>query len=562
MSRFNSRRLLAIPIIALMGWGGQVDARPDRVRQLPNGNKFGCASCHVDQSGGGALTPFGDEINRNYLMPSGSRGVVQWNAALAMLDSDGDGVSNGQELGDPDGDRVIDPSIEVTNPGDPASSTQRTGDLNPDQGIDGPPTVLSVVIGGVTLEENANNPPVPSGMQSFEVTFDKPLRVIMDLDGDLEIEVPVGIYPLPENPAAWAISADSLKLTASINLPENATYQLIVDPPAQQQYFFGTVALPDAVVSGMATVPEGVTLTDEPGSAVLMDADAYSKAYQNLLSMDDDSTDLFQFLDAILDSFLPTVIRIDAFDTLESLSQQLAFELKHVPDGTYILALNQNAIDAKGDTIELSASVGINALTGAPNPDASIRVENGESMTDLQIALQAEGDLEIISIPKVRVDRIDAEKNQFFVQRDGRPVAVSVTVAKSGGAADETWLVAISDASLTDPFYILSQLEAGMLTGIRIFPFNELMAGDTISVFGWSSSDDEVKAWIVVRHESPAVIGDLTGDGMVNFSDFLLFAAAFGKSVGDEGYNPKADLNDDHEVDFADFLLFAQNFGN
>lgn len=560
MSRFNSRRLLAIPIIALMGWGGQADARPARVDQLPNGKKFGCASCHVDQSGGGALTPFGDVINRSYLTQSGSRGRVEWNAALAMLDSDGDGVSNGRELGDPDGDGILDPSIEVTNPGDPASSTQRTGDLNPDQGIDGPPTVLSVVIGGVTLEEDANNPPVPSGMQSLEVAFDKPLRVIMDSDGDLEIEVPVGIYPLPENPAAWGISADSLKLTASIQLPENATYQLIVDPPAQQQYFFGTVALPDAVVSGMATVPEGVTLTDEPGSAVLLDTDAYSKAYQNLLSMDDDSTDLFQFLDAILDSFLPTVIRIDAFDTLESLPSQLAFELKHVPDGTYILALNQNAVDAKGDTIELSASVGINALTGAPNPDASIRVENGEGPTNLQIALRTE--VEDISILKVRVDRIDGEKNQFFVQRDGRQVAVSVTVAKSGGAADETWLVAIADASLTDPFYILSQLEAGMLTGIRIFPFNELMAGDTISVFGWSSSDDAIKAQIVVRHESPVVIGDLTGDGMVNFSDFLLFAAAFGKSVGDEGYNPKADLNNDDAVNFADFLIFAQNFGN
>lgn len=558
MSRFNSRRLLAIPIIALMGWGGQADARPARVDQLPNGSKFRCASCHVDQSGGGALTPFGDEINRNYLSQSGSRGRVVWNAALAMLDSDGDGVSNGQELGDPDGDFVpggdfvVDPSIEVTNPGDPASNTQRT---------DGPPAVTSVIIGGVTLEENANNPPVPSGMQSFEVAFDKPLRAVMDSDGDIELDVPVRIFPLPENPAAWAISADSLKLTASIQLPENATYQLIAgNPPAQQHYFFGTVALPDAVVSGVATLPEDVTLTDEPGSAVLMHAEAYSKAYSDLLSMDDGSTDLVQFLDAILEQFLLTVIRIDAFDTLESLPQQLAFELEHVPDGAYILALNQNAIDAKGDTIELSASVGINALTAAPDPDASIRVENGESRTGLQIALRTE--VEDISILKVRVDRIDAEKNQFFVQRDGRQVAVSVTVAKSGGAADETWLVATSDAQLTDPFDILSQLEARMLTGIRLFPFNELMAGDMISLLGWSSSDDAIKALIVVRHEASVVTGDLNDDNEVNFADFLLFAAAFGKSVGDEGYNPKADLNDDHEVNFADFLLFAGNFGN
>ena len=49
---------------------------------------------------------------------------------------------------------------------------------------------------------------------------------------------------------------------------------------------------------------------------------------------------------------------------------------------------------------------------------------------------------------------------------------------------------------------------------------------------------------------------------MVNFSDFLLFASAFGKGVGDEGYDPKADLNGDEMVTFADFLIFAMNFGN
>lgn len=551
--RFNSRRLLAISIIAWMGWGGQADARPARVDQIPNGGKLSCGSCHVNPEGRGPLTAFGDEINKNYLMPSGSRGRVNWNAALAMLDSDGDGVSNGRELGDPDGDGTPDPSIEVTNPGDDSDFVQQPGPSV------GPPAVVSLVIGGATLEENATNPPVSSGMQSFEVTFDKPLRAVPDLAGDSELDVPVVIYPLPDSVAAWAISADSLKLTASIQLSENAIYQLIVgNPPAQQQYFFGTVALPDAVVSGSATFPSDVKLTAEPGSAVLMDFDAYSRAYSNLLSMDD-SDDPAQLLATILDEFLPTIIRIDPFDTLESLPKQLAFELKYVPDGDYILALYQNAIDAKGDTIELSAFRGIDAM-GQPDTDDLIRVA-GESVTNLQIALQT--DVEPEAIIEVRVDRIDAEKNLFFVQRDGREVAVSVTVAKQGDTTgSETLLFTPTDASLTDPNDIFSQLEQGMFSGIRVFPFSQLMVGDTISVLGLPSSDDAMKALFVLRHESPAVTGDLNGDGMVDFSDFLLFAAAFGKGIGDDGYDPKADLNGDKMVNFADFLLFAMNFGN
>ena len=133
-----------------------------RVSQLPNGSAIGCASCHVNPGGGGTLTPFGRDINNNYLTQPGRSGQVVWNAMLAMLDSDGDGVSNGQELGDPDGDGMADANIQVTNPGDPNSFV-------PQQPVI--PAVTSFVIGGVTLQEDVKNPPVPSGMQQFEITF-------------------------------------------------------------------------------------------------------------------------------------------------------------------------------------------------------------------------------------------------------------------------------------------------------------------------------------------------------------------------------------------------------
>ena len=54
---------------------------------------------------------------------------------------------------------------------------------------------------------------------------------------------------------------------------------------------------------------------------------------------------------------------------------------------------------------------------------------------------------------------------------------------------------------------------------------------------------------------------DFTGDGKVDFADFVQFAQAFGKGKGDAGYNASFDLNDDDAVNFGDFVQFAQAFG-
>ena len=54
---------------------------------------------------------------------------------------------------------------------------------------------------------------------------------------------------------------------------------------------------------------------------------------------------------------------------------------------------------------------------------------------------------------------------------------------------------------------------------------------------------------------------DFDGDDFVGFSDFLVFASAFGSRQGDGRYNAAQDLNTDGSVDFTDFLIFAQSFG-
>ncbi len=96
-------------------------ARSWRVSQVPNGTSFSCTLCHVRPNGAGPKNAFGDAVGG--VVGRGSRAEF-WSAALAQLDSDGDGFTNGQELGDPDGDSEPIPEAQVTHPGDPASKPE------------------------------------------------------------------------------------------------------------------------------------------------------------------------------------------------------------------------------------------------------------------------------------------------------------------------------------------------------------------------------------------------------------------------------------------------------
>ena len=526
MSRLNSHRLIAVLVIVFIGWG-QADARPARVDQIPNGRALGCASCHVNPAGGGSRTPFGMAIENNYLVPRDRTGVVQWNAMLAMLDSDGDGVSNGQELGDPDGDNMVDTSIQVTNPGDPNSFV-------PQQLAT--PAVTSFVIGGVTLQKDVKNPPVPSGMQQFEITFNIPLEgVTPNPAGGINIEnvgvvtsFPFGLFAIAPD------TSDPMKLKGSVNLPEGATYQVLIgyldfesipNFSELQQYFLGTVELSDAVVSGMGLLPEGVMLSDTPGVVVLINPD--------LLPESDEGT-------------FEAIIRVS------NLNEQLMFEFPYVPDGSYALSLNQDVVDAQGNRVQLGAFVGLNMITGGLDPAALIQVVDGASVTDLQIMLMLQTEPEPVDIINVSVQSVDAETNSFFIQRNDQQVRVDVSQAL---------MITLDLKNVEDILSIFFSDDVSNFLE-HVFPITDLMVGDTVSVLGFPLSETAVQALIVIRQApSQPRSADLNSDGDVDFPDFLLFVAAFGKSEGGPGYNAAADLDGDGTVAFPDFLIFADAFG-
>ena len=77
-----------------------------------------------------------------------------------------------------------------------------------------------------------------------------------------------------------------------------------------------------------------------------------------------------------------------------------------------------------------------------------------------------------------------------------------------------------------------------------------------------AASDSWIELWDTASFMSPrSRVSDFDGDGEVGFSDFVKFAAKFGFSRGEVGYDPRYDLDRDGTIGFADFLIFAEAFG-
>ena len=113
---------------------------------LPNGNVDRCANCHLSAGGGGPRTPFGEDVNNNG--PG-----VQW-SLLYDLDSDGDGQTNGEELGDQCGDWTAGAAPRTTDLSNPGVDSSTSADPNTPACLPGDQDA------GVTPEVDAGDEPV------------------------------------------------------------------------------------------------------------------------------------------------------------------------------------------------------------------------------------------------------------------------------------------------------------------------------------------------------------------------------------------------------------------
>ncbi|MDP6779864.1 MAG: FG-GAP-like repeat-containing protein [Candidatus Latescibacteria bacterium] len=102
--------------------------------------------------------------------------------------------------------------------------------------------------------------------------------------------------------------------------------------------------------------------------------------------------------------------------------------------------------------------------------------------------------------------------------------------------------------------------EEGPSLEISLSSPSGIAVGPTGAVFIADSGNDRIRELTVVFPEKEPPSGggedpaDFNGDGLINFSDFVLFASAFG------GADPAYDLDGDGVVAFGDFVRFASAF--
>ena len=142
MNKFHSQTRTGVRFVCLAALllSISAQARPFRPGMMPNGSVNSCANCHINPGGGGARTPFGNDV---YAIVKGSSATPFWSPALAKKDSDGDGFTNGQELGDPEGTGTAYPGAQVSNPGalssKPVEKSPTIAIASPVDGLVAPP---------------------------------------------------------------------------------------------------------------------------------------------------------------------------------------------------------------------------------------------------------------------------------------------------------------------------------------------------------------------------------------------------------------------------------------
>ena len=128
-----------------------------------------------------------------------------------------------------------------------------------------------------------------------------------------------------------------------------------------------------------------------------------------------------------------------------------------------------------------------------------------------------------------------------------------------------------------DPLIYTYTATADSLHIIRPLLLDELLASlsETVRPLAMNvlsqhvSPDDPIRIVITFAKATdtgtpgtPGLTGDFDGNGAVEFSDFLLFVAQFGKSSSNEGFDARMDLDGSGTIDFPDFLLFVAAFGS
>ena len=523
------KRLVPISFALLfMALTSDAFSRPGRLSQIPNGSVFSCANCHVNPAGGGARNVFGSVVESGFLNGMGASATVNWNAGLAALDSDGDGATNGEELGDLDGDGVPVDGAVVTNPGDSASTPPPEGLIQ----------VLSFTIAGQELAGDASNPPVDAGDREVVIRFAEPVAFEPSEDGSPVFDnLGVGFAPylgIGEEVTNLSISGDGRTLTATVFLAENTAYQVLVGPAdpgsfdEHQVYYVGTSELPDVSITGRAIYPEDLAGRAGEGLAlvVLLDRERYELLQEEGQGFNPAMAKILAEASASRVQEEPEAEDAEtvALVRMTGIGSGGRYELKFVPDGDYILLA---AVVLDDGEVLMAGSYGVEDLESGPAP---LLVE-GVSLTDVDVDL-FHIVADTVDAREVTVAGVDVEGGfLYFDDSDGDRVTVSVLPILTSILDLEGNLIELSDLGVGSVVLVSGLMVVGEIVAFEI--------------------------QVVSLPPSP----DFSGNGVVGLEDFFAFAEVYGSVDGDGIYQAKFDLSRNGSIGLEDFFIFAESFG-
>jgi len=142
--------------------------------------------------------------------------------------------------------------------------------------------------------------------------------------------------------------------------------------------------------------------------------------------------------------------------------------------------------------------------------------------------------------------------------------------------AEQPWgsVIDLVDVDLDGDLYAVSNYEGVArwienTNGLQMRSEIHFIGGDLDGSGDWVfrdfDSDGDLDAWgrkqkTLYESNAAALRSDLDEDGIVSFSDFLVFAYSFGMESGMPAHSD-ADINADGSIDLGDFEIFAANFG-
>ena len=152
---------------------------------------------------------------------------------------------------------------------------------------------------------------------------------------------------------------------------------------------------------------------------------------------------------------------------------------------------------------------------------------------------------------KATLHRPAFSKNAVAFSPDG------LTLVVGGSACPRDCSVVLLDMAISDLLNEKSKFGYGLTAHSVAFSPD----GNTLAT-GAYYTEGGAGLWHVAHYTThPASAADFDGDGTIGFSDFVHFAARYGTTQGDAGYDARFDLDGNGTLGFGDFLIFSRSFG-